>query len=955
MKYLISILALFLGFSLSAQNFTVKGTVTDSNDGASLPGAHIQLIEKATSHERDEISALDGKFVFSQVKSGEYTLKVTFLGYQEYTQDIDLKGRSIDLGNLKMQEDAVQLETVQITGQSLPALQKGDTTEISANSYKTLPDASAEDLITKMPTVTMQDGKVQAQGEEVKQVLVDGKPFFGNDPTAALRSLPAEVVDKIQVFDQQSEQAQFTGFQDGETTKTINIVTKSTMKAGQFGKVYGGYGYQETGASALYQAGGQINFFKKDMRLSVIGMSNNINQQNFATEDLLGVMGGGGGGHGPGGGGRGPGGWGGGLRNFLVAQTGGITQTHALGLNYSDEWGEKVEVTASYFFNQAENTLEKFIDREYANSGEFQALYFEETKNSSINSNHRFNARLEFEIDSFNSILFRPRATWQSNDGVSDLFGNNLQGTTLLSETNTLYEANMNALNANAMLLWRHKFAKDRRTLSIDVSGGYDPKRGESSLFSENIFYDGSPDSDTLDQISNLDELNWDMEVEADYTEPVGKNGMLMLNYEFSWQQDDNDRETYDFLESTQSYNLLNEQLSNVFSNDYLTHEAGIGYNFRKEPWSFMIRANYQRASLFNEQTFPEGASFDRTFNNFLPMAMFRFEKSRTNNFHVFYRSNTRLPSIEQMQNVLNNSNPLQLSVGNPELLQSVEHRLFARYTKTSTEKSTVLFVLLGGSLTDNYIANSTYREGDFPIFDQYNVSKGAQITRPVNQDGYRQVRSMVNYGFPFKPLRLNMNVDVSANYTRTPGLVDEMLNFANTTNGGLGLSIASNISDKLDFRISSRTGYNWVTNTLNTTNNSNYLSQSANLRFNWIFWKGFVFRSDVSYQYYDGLSEDFDPNYWLWNMSLGKKLFKNDRGEISIGVFDLLKQNTSLNRTITETYFEDVQSNVLQRFFMLNFTYQIRNFGQAPEQPKEMGPMGPPMGPPPGGPGHFH
>lgn len=228
------------------------------------------------------------------------------------------------------------------------AQQKGDTTEFNANAVKVLRDATSEDLVSKLPGVTTENGAIKAQGENVTQVLVDGKPFFGNDPTAALRNLPAEVIDKVQIFDQQSDQAQFTGFQDGNTTKTINIVTKKGMNNGQFGKVYSGYGYQDK-----YQLGGNINVFDGDRRISFIGMSNNINVQNFSVDDILGVMGVPGGNFrnammmmggrmmGGGGGGRGGGGGGGGSMDFLVRPQGGIATTHALGINYSDKWGKK--------------------------------------------------------------------------------------------------------------------------------------------------------------------------------------------------------------------------------------------------------------------------------------------------------------------------------------------------------------------------------------------------------------------------------------------------------------------------------------------------------------------------------------------------------------------------------------------------------------------------------------
>ncbi|MCB9283618.1 MAG: TonB-dependent receptor [Lewinellaceae bacterium] len=940
MKSLFSFLALFLTLSLGAQTYSIKGILTDAEQNVPLPGAHIMLTDQDDGMERAQVSQDDGRFVFDNLKNGTYELKITFLGFSEISQTLEVQGFSLDLGTIKMGEDAIQLEAVQIIEQALPTMQKGDTTEINAQAFKTLPDANAEDLIAKMPTVSVQNGKVQAQGEDVKQVLVDGKPFFGNDPTAALRSLPAEVVDKIQVFDQQSDQAQFTGFQDGETTKTINIITKTNMRAGQFGRVYGGIGSESfNDPKLLYQTGGQVNIFNKDQRISFVGMSNNINQQNFASEDLLGVLGSNGQrswgrGHGHGG------------EDFTVNQSGGVTQTHAIGVNYSDKWGKKVSVSGSYFFNYADNSLVQLTNRQFVNTGEFQEFYDETNRNESVNINHRLNARVEIEIDSSNSLIIRPQATLQSNDGTSILFGQNIQGLALISETNNTYDAKLQAVSANVNLLWRHKFNKDRRTFSIYLSVGYAPKRGESYLFSQNNFYDSVPASDTINQFSTLDANNWTAGANFDYTEPVGKNGMLMLSYRGNYQLDNSDRETFDFLESTQDYSSLNDQLSNIFSNDYITHRLGAGYNWRKEKWMLMARGYYQHADMANDQSYPQLVTTQRSFDNFLPMAMIRYEKSRNDNFRIFYRASTNLPSVQQLQNVLDNSNSLQLSVGNPNLVQSLQHSVFGRYSKTNTEKSTVLYVLVRGSIANNYIATSTYlAQSDNPIFQQYDVTPGAQLSIPVNLDGYYNASSMLTYGFPIKPLKLNLNLDLSGGYTRTPGLINDELNYSRNTNGAVGLTIASNISDKVDFSISSRSSYNWVNNTLRTDRNSNFLSQSAQAKFSWIIWKGITFRTDLTYQYYDGLSEGFDPNYWLWNMGIGKKIFKNQRGEINLSVFDLLQQNTSLSRTITEIYTQDVQTNVLQRFVMVNFIYNLRNFGKAPEPPKEDF----------HGPGHWH
>lgn len=927
MKQLALSAFLLLGHFLYAQTFSITGKIVDDAN-TPLPGATVALQHPWGEAVKNTASKTDGSFELSGVGKGGYAVVINMLGFKPLKKQVTLSTASVQLGVLQLEPDAVVLEGVDIKTNVLPSQQKGDTTEYNSGAFKVMKDANADELIEKLPTVTVENGTIKAQGENVTQVLVDGKPFFGNDPTAALKNLPAEVIDKIQIFDQQSEQAQFTGFQDGNTTKTINIVTKTGMRNGQFGKVYAGYGYDNK-----YQAGGNINYFDGNRRISLLGMTNNINVQNFSSDDILSAMGGGGGGNRSRGGGGMPGGGrggpGGGGSDFLVRPQGGIATTHALGLNYSDKWGQKVDVSASYFFNKSNSDSESDTYRQFLNNGEPTQFYTENNFSNTGNLNHRINARIEFKLDSFNSLLLRPRLTLQQNDGVSATFGQTTRNSALLSQTDNSYRSNLEGANFNNTLLWRHRFAKKGRTFSVDMSSGYAPKNAYSTLQSQDSYFSGQPVSDSLDQRATLEVNSWNVAGNVEYTEPLGEFSQLLLNYRASYQQEASDKQTYDFFEPDQGYTLLNEPLSNVFSNDYITHQAGAGYNLSKgRDLNFNARLNAQWAALDNDKTFPQPAQFKQTFFNLLPSAMLRYNIDKQRNVRLFYRTNTQLPSVDQLQDVVNNSNPLQLKVGNPDLKQSFQQNIFLRYQASNPEKSTTFFGMVGGGYTGDYIANATYLPGsDHPIFQQYEVQPGAQISLPVNLDGYWNLRSFASFGRPLKWVKTNINLDLSYNYTRTPGLLNDVLNHAGNHTVGVGATLASNISEKIDFTLSARPSWNKVENTLQSTGNSEYLNMSSRLKFNWIIVEGFVLRTDLAHTLYSGLSDGYNQNFWLWNLAIGKKLFKNERGEIALAVNDLLKQNRNIQRTITETYTEDVQTNALQQFFMLSFTYNLRNF----------------------------
>lgn len=930
-KSLCSIL-LFAGLYVqaAAQGQQLRGMVIDAADQLALPGAHITLTRLPDSVQVATSTDLEGRFSFSDVAQGNYSLHLTYIGYQDVFKSIEVGTEPVRLGRLVMEEAATQLGEVQVTEKALPSMQIGDTTQFNANAFKTNPDANAEDLVQKMPGVTVQDGKVQAQGEDVKQVLVDGKPFFGNDPNSVLRNMPAEIIDKIQVFDQQSEQSRFSGVDDGNASKTINIITKGGMRNGTFGRVYAGYGDQER-----YKLGGTINFFNGDRRFSIVGQSNNTNEQNFSSEDLVGIsQGSGGGGRGGGsrGGGRGGGGGsfggGGNTRDFTVPQSGGISATNAIGLNYSDKWGEKVEVSGSYFFNMSDNSSDQSLFRQYVFPEDGGQTYSENNFSSSTNTNHRFNFRMEYKIDSVNSIIFTPRVSLQENEGLLSTLGETYLNSTLLNNTGSDFQSKLEGLAASGDLLYRHRFSKPGRTISINLGTSYTKNTGESSLFSGNNFFSEPASFDSLNQLSDLLSNGLTLSSNVTYTEPVGKKGNLQFTYQASLSNNDSDKETLNYSELTGEYDLRDTTLTNIFESRYLTQSVETGYRINSEKSMFNVRVGYQRADLQNDQSFPFESRIERTFYNFIPSMFYRYNFTKTKNLRINYNARSNAPSVSQLQDVLDNTNPLQLRTGNSALVQDFRHQVSARYSATNTERSTSFFALLSGTYTQDYIGNSTFiAERDTVTADGIALQRGAQLSQPVNLDGYFNMRSFITYSQPISAIKSNLNLNLSANFSRTPGLINGEENFSNTPSFGFGVVVSSNISEKLDFTVSSNSSYNIVRNTLREDLNSEYFSQNSRLRLNWIFGKGFVYQTELSHQLNSGLSSGFNQNYLLWNMSLGKKLFEKQQAEIRLTVFDALSENISVQRNITDVYVEDVQTEVLRRYLMLSFIYNLRKF----------------------------
>lgn len=938
-KYILTIFLLMYSSVFSQTHLSVKGQVISSTDKDALIGATVILTRSSDESTQGMVTDLKGRFIFSEVKPGKYLLNITYVGFRKYEQSIELRNRSLDLQKILLEPEGVKTQEVQIIGKLPPVTQKSDTAEFNADAFKTNKNADAEDLVAKMPGIMVQDGKIQAHGEDVKRVLVDGKPFFGDDPNAVLKNIPAEVVEKIQVFDQQSEQAQFTGFDDGNSAKTINIVTRLRITEGTFGKLTGAYGNEQK-----YKTGGNINLFNNDQKISILGQINNVNEQNFSSEDLLGVMnsgrggrGGGGGmrggGRGPGGGGMGdggPGNWGGGgASNFLVNTKNGLAKTQALGVNYTDKWGESIDISGSYFVNSTNNNAESYTKRQYYPvSNVLDQQYSEDNISNSDNINHRFNLRLDYQIDQSNSLMFRPNLSFQKNDGNSSVWGKTLSGEKMLNSIVNSYNSNLSALNSASELLYRHRFETPGRTLSIGMNGTYKDNEGDSKLFSENLYFENRLFSDTLDQVADMQKKGWTGTSNIVYTEPINESSQLQFSTRVSYSEDNSDQKTYNDLYGSGSYSMMDTSLSNLYKKIYRTQSFGTGYRYQKEKLNFMFNLSYNISQMQSDQSFPYAARVEKNFQAFLPSFMLRYGASRDQNLRIFYRTSNNDPSVEQLQNVLNNSNPVQLSIGNPKLKQDYSHQFSMRYSQINFESMQSYFLMLGGTFTQNYIGNSTtiaYRDTTTP--DGILLKQGTQLVRPENLDGYLSLRSFFTYGMPVDFLKSNLNLSLNANYSHTPGMINNVTNYSNSMNYGLGVVLSSNIGEYLDFNISSNSSYNTIRNSSKKDYDNNYFNQNSRIKFFWEFWWGIFIQNEVSHQYNGGLSKEYNPNSVSWNLSLGKKLFSNEQGEIRVTAYDMLNQNTNIQRNVTDSYYEDSRSNVLGRYFIVSFTYNIKSF----------------------------
>lgn len=946
--FVVIILLLISSLPAIAQSTSVNGQIVDHTSGQPLVGANIIVI-----HQRDTLdrkyttSDTNGHFRINGLQKDAYNITVSFLGYDRLIQSIRVTNNEQSISPIHLKQKTEKLGDVTVVGTTPPAALRGDTTEYNAAAYKMNPDANVEDLVKKMPGVTIESGTVKAQGEEIKKILVDGKPFFGDDPTVALKNLPAEIIERVQIFDQQSEQSQLTGFNDGQTSKTMNIVTRSDRRNGRFGNMMAGYGTDER-----YIAAANLNQFKGNQRISAVMMCNNINRQNFGTQDFLGAMGGTSnfGSRGGRGGGQTP----------VGGTQSGITTIHSIGLNYNNEIESKLKLSGSYFYNFTNTDNNQISNTEFILSADSSRMEENQNNSETENHNHRINMRAEWQIDSMNTLIIIPSINFQDNTSLSgnlETQGFRIGGTDLLQNHSTYRsDTQTSGYNMNNRITYRHKFVKTGRTFTTDVNTSLSRREPLSSSLSD-ITYLTTGLTLLTDRKTNTINDGFTVATNLAYSEPIGQKSMIQINVGNSTTRNEAFRQTND-LDNASSQYLQIDTLSNKYFNRLITNKLGLTYRFKTDKVNLSAGVEMQNANLSGDQTYPQPAVTDKQFNNLLPNAYANIRLSDMQRITINYNTSTSPPSITQLQNVSEySSNLTRVTKGNPDLEPQYQHSITSRLMHVNKETRSNFFVLFGGSIQQNSIGNSTI------------YLDTIQIVTPVNKGTGYNLRSMANYGFSMQSIKCNFNLSGGYNYGRTPGFVNGNSNTATSNAFNLGGVISSNISEKIDFTLSSNASYSVVHNTVSNQTNNEYYQQTSAFRFNWMFWKKITLQNDVANTLYRGLSSNFNQNITVVNVGIGKKMFKNNAGELRVTAYDLFNNNTSISRTITANQITDQQSTTLNRYVMATFTYTFRNFkkGSMPENNGHdggrdggrfrsegmppvgggMGPMGP-MGSPP-------
>ncbi len=930
-----------------AQTGKITANVIDAETNEGIIGAVMEVVNTDTGRRHHSVSGAKGAVNLTGVAFGEYDVTVAFIGYTTVKKRISHTSSNTSLGNIALQE-GVAIETVVKEVQALRTSQNGDTVAYNAAAFKVASDADVEGLLKKMPGITISNGQVEAQGEQIKKIFVDGKEFFGEDVSTALNSLPAQSVDRIEVFNKLSDNAEFSGMDDGEGYKAINIVTKENMRQGVFGKLYGGYGYQpdidgspkelnfenqteykpevtDVTSHHKYNLGGNVNLFNGNSRLSVIGLFNNVNQQNFSFEDILGVTGGGGG-HGPGGG-RGVG-------RYMVRPQSGVAQVASIGMQYSNSWGEndKVKLNGSYFFNQTDTRNKSITERKYyAPSPVDEEL--KEGESETFNYNHRLNARLDWKINENMSLMSRTNLSFQGNQPYSQQYGE-LRGESVAEDLP--YEMLFNgsrgkshAFRFSEFLQYRVKLGKPGRTLTVDgrYSTRQTPDSWTNSFSTLKTNYDeesgvATPEKQFVHSDSRQGED--DVRVNITYTEPISKTSQLSFQYRMDYEDQQLDKRAY--ITDNDLYDIAgkepNQSLSSYTTSTSTEHRVGPGYRYAKGRNTVVANVYYQHSFL---DAMAKGQEISRDFDNVTYFFMANVAFNPQNTIRVFVSSYTQNPNVGNLQEVPDLTNVQYISQGNKELVSSYNHRINFHYVRSNIEKGRTFMWMFSTQLTQDYIGQS--------IFYNKEIEVGGETYNPLqystyeNMDGYANLRTHVSYGFPIAPIKCNLNVMVGTNWSKTPSKIDDKLNYTNNMGYDATISLGSNISENVDFTLQWNGAYNDATQSRGKSNQ--YFSHTASGSLKWVFWKGFNITAAANYNQYVGMTDNYNEDYLICNFYLGKKLFKNQLGEVLVGVNDMFNQNNAFVRTVGSGYTQNAWNSVVGRYFTVQFNYNLRYFGK--------------------------
>ncbi|WP_317130333.1 outer membrane beta-barrel protein [Changchengzhania lutea] len=850
-------------------------------------------------------------FLEDKTSDVKLQLFVSYVGYKTFAKVIDINTSDIKLETIRMMVDANALDEVVIKSRA-PITIKQDTLEFNVKSFKTKKDANVEDLLKLLPGVEVdENGKITVNGKEVSKILVNGKPFFGNDPTITTRNLTKEIIEKIQVVDTKTKAQAFSGEDGDDESKTINLTIKEENNKGVFGRVSAGAGTEET-----YEFAGMFNRFDNDQRISVLVGGNNTNSPGFSFGEISKMFG------------RGNavsfnsnGSFNIDGRSFGGGQ--GITASKNSGVNYADVLSEGVDVSADYFYSGSDSDNVTTTERENILP---DARYFTTSESRSFNRSDNHSANLEFdiEIDSTLLINIEPSLRYSKNRNEFSRSETSRDADNVLnndSETESVVETS--GRNFSNDIDITKKFGSKGAYLEFSIENEINSRDTDDFLNSETNVYGDTPNNTLRDQYTDGENKTNTFGTEINYNLPlIAKE--LFLNFEYRYNRDKrSDKQSTFDKDINGDYNVFNIDLSTDFEYVDAVQKPAISINYRNKKWSARFKTSYVFRTLENTDFLRPESNLKRDFEAVELRARFNYRFSPKSSVYASYRLNNNPPQLNQLQAFQNVSDPLNTVVGNPNLKPVNNHRMYAGYNNYDFQKGTGFYSWFNGQITDNQVVSNTTIDENFVrrttytnVDGNYRIGGGVNYTKSVKMDTLRTIK----YGAGiYTNINRNVNFNNGVQYA------------SNVQSLSPNINVLFTWKDIMEFR--PRYSINFTKNTYDIPSfeDREFLYHSLNLGTATFFPKHFEWRNEIQYNYNPNIADGFQKSAWFWNSTLAYSLLK-DQATLTLKAYDVLNQNTNARRTATENYIQDSQSTVLQQYFMLSFSWKFNSLGKKGE-----------------------
>ena len=897
---LLSILALNWSY---AQEFSIKGEVHDSTSQQPLSFANVVLKTQNDSLFRTAVTDSKGQFQLIKVPKGEYTLSISFIGFDNYSDSINLKD-DLYLDKIFLLESSTNLDEVTIEAAADAYVVKEDTLEYNASAYKVPEGSELEEILKKMPGIEIKDGVITANGKKIEKILVDGKPFFGNQIQTALKDLPADFVKKIQIIDEKSEEAQFTGHDDGQRTPTLNVVSKPEKKKGRFGNIR-----STLSPPGRYSLSGSIGFLKANSRYNINGSWNNLNGgEMFSLPITVEGM-------------QMP------AMNYFPSTSGGIGSEQRVNASYSTEIKEKLEISTSIGWNGSESITNTNISRQYIQASDEGRIYNQISNRERKTEGISASISAAYNPSKNNQFTFRQSFSANSSLSTNMLSGETFLNNQLLNSTNNSGYMKSEGISAGSSFGWRHKFKKVGRTLSFDLSNSFDQTEGADSVKSINIFTDGNIQQQRFDQVSQPDNSGINRALNISFSEKTGENSSLRLGYKASLSEEKSDNLLFDFDPNTDDYTDLDPLRSSQFTLRNHSNEVTAYYLFKVKKFNFFPKLRYKNVRITNDQSYPNQVDTENTFRGLNPGFSIYGANEKGMQFQLSADRSMMIPRAQQLQDVLDNSNPLFLRQGNPDLKSGFRNSLNINIIKIKEESGTYYNLQLNASTLENATTNFTIVGDGSNSPNGIQLPVGARYSRPVNISGAKNMN--VRLGSSQKVFKEKWRFGASGNvsYNFSPQFLNEQIQSSNTMSYGGGIGLNSNFSEKLTIAFEVGPSFSTVKNSNPEQASSNYFSWNGSFNARWKIAAEFYVNSNINYNYNGGVNnlESFDR--MIWSVSIGKKIWK-ERFDLNITANDILRQSTDQNRQVSSEFIENSSTELLRQVLRFSLSYKFNKFG---------------------------